>query len=154
MSSGKLDGWLAKVDRASRQIMGATEAYNRVWGHALAYVRAREAGESIEQATRSSFDAVSQSQGMLSRANMSPIMSKWYMRAPMQFRGWGLNQMVNICNAFYNAFKGETRAAKVEAWKRIAYLFGTTAALTGINGLPSDPMRIALALRWRSWEIH
>lgn len=57
-----------------------------------------------------------------------------------------MNMMMTICRSFYNAFKGETRAAKVEAWKRLAYLFGTTAALTGVNGLPSDPMRIALAL--------
>jgi len=146
MSSGKLDAWSSKLDRMSRQLLGSTEAYNRVWGHALAYIRAREAGENIEQATRSSFDMVSQSQGLLSRANMSPIMSKWYMRPTMQFRGWGMNMMMNICRSFYNAFKGETREAKVEAWKRIAYLFGTTAALTGVNGLPSDPMRIALAL--------
>jgi hypothetical protein len=146
LSSGKIDGWMAKVDRISRQLLGSTEAYNRVWGHALAYVRAREAGESIEQATRSSFDLVSQSQGLLSRANMSPIMSKWYMRPAMQFRGWGMNMMMTITRSFYNAFKGETREAKIEAWKQIAYLFGSTAALTGVNGLPSDPMRISLAL--------
>jgi hypothetical protein len=146
MTSGKLDAWLSKVDRMARQTLGAVEAYNRVWGHALAYVRARENGESIEQATRSSFDMVSESQGLLSRANMSPIMSKWYMRPTMQFRGWGMNMMMNICRTFYNAFKGETKDAKAEAWRRLAYLFGTTAALTGVNGLPSDPMRISLAL--------
>ena len=146
MSSGKLDAWSNKLERMSRQLLGSTEAYNRVWGHALAYIRAREAGENIEQATRSSFDAVSESQGLLSRANMSPIMSKWYMRPTMQFRGWGMNMMMTIARTFYNAFKGETRDVKAEAWRRIAYLFGTTAALTGINGLPSDPMRIALAL--------
>jgi hypothetical protein len=140
------DKLLDKLDRASRQTMGAVEAYNRVWGSALAYIRAREAGESVAEATRSAKDMVSRSQGLLSRSNMSPIMSKWYMRNPMQFRGWGANMMFTIANSIYNAFKGDTPAVKAEAWRRIAYLFGTTAALTGVNGLPSDPMRIALAL--------
>jgi hypothetical protein len=107
---------------------------------------ARDAGESVEQATRTAFDSVSRTQGLLSRSNMSSVMNKWYMRAPMQFRGWGLNMMFTLANNIYNIFKPDAPGVRAEAIRRLLYLFGSTAALTGINGLPSDPMRVGLAL--------
>ena len=86
MGSGRLERGLARLDLASRQMMGSTEAYSRVWGYSLAYTLARDAGETPQQAMRTAFDTVSRTQGMLSRSNMSSVMNKWYMRAPMQFR--------------------------------------------------------------------
>jgi hypothetical protein len=146
MGSGKLERGLARLDLASRQMMGSTEAYSRVWGYSLGYALARDAGETHEQAMRTAFDTVSRTQGLLSRSNMSSVMNKWYMRSPMQFRGWGINQMVSLANSVYNVFKPDAPGVRAEAVRRLLYLFGSTAALTGINGLPSDPMRVGLAL--------
>jgi len=146
MGTGRLDRGLARLDLASRQTMGATEAYSRVWGYSTAYTLARDAGETPQQAMRTAFDTVSRTQGLLSRSNMSSVMNKWYMRAPMQFRAWGINMMMTLAKSIHDIFKPDAPGVRAEAVRRLLYLFGSTAALTGINGMPSDAMRVGLAL--------
>jgi hypothetical protein len=64
----------------------------------------------------------------------------------MQFRGWGINMMMTLAKSVHDLFKPDVPGARAEAARRLLYLFGSTAALTGVNGLPSDPMRVGLAL--------
>jgi hypothetical protein len=58
------------------------------------------------------------------------------LRVIGQFQYYSLSLISHVAHQFYNTFRGSSPEAKSQARKELAYMMGTTAAMSGAMGMP------------------
>jgi hypothetical protein len=148
---------LHRTDHIVRQFGIAMETLNRAPTIVAAYRMERAKGASIEQATRYAQDRVLETQGNFSATNRAVAFRHPLMRLPLQFKSYAQLQYALLAKLSYNTFKGATPEIKREAAKSLTMLLISHAAMAGVLGLPTEPIKISfmvlgMFLPMPSWE--
>ena len=154
---------LNRLTTVAKGFPEAAESINRYHTATVAYRLARRAGASIADAQREAWLTVEQTQGGYSRANSPLIFNNPLLRAPLQFKKYGVmyGQLFygNVAKLVAPSSDPETRKL---AAKTLARLSATTMVFAGAGGLPFVELARILANTavafglsdddWEDWE--
>lgn len=137
---------LDRVNRAAREITGAAEAINRtataLAAYRLEYNKTLDHGSAINYAR----EILEKSQGLFSATNSAPFTRIPWLRPFLQFRQFPMQIAWILGRSFHNIFKGESPEIKTEALKTFSGIMGTAALLSGVNGMPTEVLKVPAAL--------
>jgi hypothetical protein len=149
---GALDAGLGKFDTVFRHLTNATEAINRYVGATAAYrlefEKLTRAGKGQAEAHAGAMEyarnVIANTQGVYSATNAAPLFKNKFLKPFMQFRQFPQMIYNLLGKTMVQAFKGETREAKVQAVASLAAVLGMHTMMTGVlGGLPLEAFKIA-----------
>ena len=133
------------VDSAARQMGVAMEAINRAKVLLASFDLARGSGMSVEMAKQFAFDTNIQSMGDYSAWNTAPLLKHPFVKPAFQFKRYGLKTyelMGHQIRDYLDHTKSpEDRRIAIAAFRNLLLRH---AIMAGVNGLPLEPIRIAL----------
>jgi hypothetical protein len=141
---GKIDMGIGYMEGMARQMPQAIESINRAVTALATYRLEMARGVKHEDAMLRAQETVNNTQGNYSASNAAPLFNHPVAKVALQFRKFG--QMMyhlmgyNVGKALY----GATREEKMEAYKTLAGIAATHAAMAGALGLPTEPFKYLL----------
>ena len=146
MSAGREIG-VERTNRALREITSAPDTINRsVTALAAFRLEMAKSGGDFEKSVQAAKEALEFTQGQMSQSNMAPWMNAKWIRPFMQFRQFPMQITYMLGKTVYNILKNEDGATRMEGLKFAAGLLGTAALMTGINGMPTEVLKIPVLL--------
>ena len=149
---GGMDRAIQKFDTVFRHLTNATEAINRYVGATMAYrlefEKLTREGKNEAQAHEAAIDyarnTISNTQGVYSTTNAAPVFKNKWLRPFLQFRQFP-NMIYNLlARTTVQAFKGDSKEARVQAAASVGLLLGTHTMMTGaLGGLPMEAFKVA-----------
>jgi hypothetical protein len=138
--SSMLGRGMDKVDVAFRGLNGAVETINRAVIAATAYMEERKKNPTgdVKDAQRAAYDMVYDAAGNYAAWNAPPPMNNAWLRPMMQFKKYPQRIAANYIRAVAGSFGKGPEAA--EARKRLMYMFAMQSAVSGLLGLPTEPV--------------
>lgn len=134
----------------TRQLGQAVEAINRSTAAIAAFnLEYKKNGGDAEAATRYAKNIVQMTHFNYSQSNAPPFMSDRHplMRIALQFKKYAQNMVYLMIKLGHTAISKENSPeVRREAAKSLAYTLGTTAAIAGVLGLPTEPFRMGVML--------
>lgn len=131
------------LDRAElmfRQVAATIEAINRVVVAKAAYDLEFARTEGNHEAAKNyAYDAVHDTMGDYSATNASPLFNSQIGRLALQFKKFAQKTYWLLGRTIAHMFRGDR-----EAMRQFAGLMFTTGLVTGVLGLPLEPIKIAL----------
>jgi hypothetical protein len=133
------------TDHMSRQINTQIEGVNRAGVGLAAYRMAREAGADIAEAKEFARTTVHETAGNYNAYASAPIFNNPYLRPALQFKRYAGRMTSQWMRTFWNfglAAAGKLpEAERNAAFRKMAYMAGTTIATSGFLGLPTEPLK-------------
>lgn len=130
---------LDRIDASFRGLNGAVETMNRAVLAAAAYMEERSTKRSsVADARTAAYDMVYEGAGNYAAWNAPPVMNNTWLRPMMQFKKYPQRIAANYIRAAVNSFGKGPEAA--EARKRLMYMFAMQSAVSGLLGLPTEPL--------------
>lgn len=148
---GALDRGMSKVDTIFRHLTNATEAINRIAGalaaYRMEYAKLTREGKSSAQAHQAGIEyarvTLTDTQGLYSATNAAPIFKNKFLKPFLQFKQFPQMMYHLLTKLVIQSYKGETRAAKVQAMSSLAAILGMHSMMAGaLQGLPLEPFKI------------
>lgn len=127
---------LAKMDRIFRQAPAAVEAVNRSTTAIAAFRLAKRKGMDDAAAREYAYVTVSNTQGDYSAMNAAPWFSNPIARPFLQFKKYGQMMTHLYMDMIYRAFRGESRAVRMEALKQFGHLVAMQTLMAGALSIP------------------
>lgn len=142
--------WQNTLD-ASRILAHITEVSNRTMTAIAAYNLAKNAGESMKDATQYAADMVSQTQFNYSSENKPPLFQKggplkWAAPLMFQFMQWPQHMYALLIRNVAASVRGKTKKERRAALKSLVGLLGTHAAVGGMVGMTLQPIKWAFGM--------
>lgn len=152
---GALDRGMSKVDTIFRHLTNSTEAINRIAGALAAYrmevKKLTREGKSAQAAHEGGIEyartTLTDTQGLYSATNAAPVFKNKYLKPFLQFKQFPQMMYHLLSKLTIQAFKGETRQAKVQAMASLAAILGMHSMMAGaLQGLPLEPFKILMMI--------
>jgi hypothetical protein len=141
--AGRELGRLDRVNDIMREITGAPDTINRsVTALATFRLHMAKSGGDVDASIMAAKRALEFTQGQMTLSNAAPWMKAPWVRPFMQFRQFPMQISYMLGKTIYNLIKNEEPGVRNEAFKFAAGLLGTTALLTGVNGMPTEMLKI------------
>jgi len=137
---------LDRVNRATREITASAEAINRVATALSAYRLEYAKTLDHEGAINYARETLEKSQGLFSATNSAPFTRISWLRPFLQFRQFPMQIAWILGRNFHNMFKFSEPEIQKEALKTFGGIMGTAALLTGVNGMPTEVLKVPTAL--------
>lgn len=112
------------------------ERFNREITALASYRLARSAGKSHMAAVQAAADVTETSHFDYSSSNKARLLQSDTARVLLLFRQYSLNVTYLLARSAHQSFKGDSKAVKVEARRRLTGILGMTAIFAGLQGLP------------------
>jgi hypothetical protein len=130
---------LDKAEVVFRQMAVTMEAINRSVVSLAAYELEFKRTGNHEAAKNYAYETIHDTMGDYSATNASPIFNSQLGRLALQFKKYAQKTYWLLGRTIAHAFKGDR-----EAMRQFAGLMFTTGLVTGVLGLPLEPIKIAL----------
>jgi len=138
-TSNVLGRGLDRAELMFRQVASTVEAINRALLGTAAYELEYKRTGNHEAAKNYAYDVVHDTMGDYSAINASPLFNHPVGRLALQFKKFAQKTYWLLGRTIAHAFKGDR-----EAMRQFAGLMFTTALVSGILGLPLEPIKVAL----------
>ena len=136
-----------RIERMMREITGAPDTINRsVTALAAFRLEMGKSGGDVEKSILAAKQALEFTQGQMSQTNMAPWMKAPWVRPFMQFRQFPMQISYMLGKTVYNILKNEEPGDRAEGLRFAAGLLGTVALMTGVNGMPTEMIKIPILL--------
>jgi hypothetical protein len=147
-------GVLQKIDGTFRAVTDAFESLNRnsaaVTAYRLEYQKLLgkvSADEAHVGAVKYAKDTLYRTEGNYSFTNAAPLFKNRTLRPFLQFRQFPMLMYKLLAHHTIQAFKGDTREARLEAAKSLGLIIATHVALAGaFGGLPTEGPKLIGAI--------
>ena len=136
-----------RTNRALREITSAPDTINRsVTALAAFRLEMAKSDGDFAKSVQAAKEALEFTQGQMSQSNMAPWMNAKWIRPFMQFRQFPMQITYMLGKTVYNILKNEDGETRMEGLKFAAGLLGTAALMTGVNGMPTEVLKIPVLL--------
>ena len=130
-----------------QELNNATESVNRVGTATAAFDLAKNKGLSDKEATGYAKQVLSQTHGLYSNINRSPVMmSHPIVRSMLQFKTFPMMIYRILARNVYHIYKNDTPGVRWQAIKALSGMVGTAALFTGAQGATPEPIRLAITM--------
>jgi hypothetical protein len=133
---------LLTVNKAIRELTGVVDTANRFIAAQSAFNLDFATHQDFTHAVSAAQRVVEQALGHYSPTNMAPWLRQKWVRPFMQFKTHPMQLAYLLGRVTYNSFKFSDRKVQMQAIRQLGGLLGVAAVMSGINGLPTEILKI------------